>query len=85
MLPAELQTFLESSPFKNETLEKNEGTHLSTTSSKVVLGIFGLFWKTPPIHYRWGQVRLPNERVLNLMIDEDDATTIVVYLMWHEM
>ena len=75
MPAADIPAFLESSPFR--------GAKLATTD-EYDLHHFQDFWKTPPQRYRSGQQRLPNARVLNIVIDDSDATNAVVYLMWHE-
>ena len=75
-MPArDLQTFLDSSPFRTATLMTNDQYRVSQ---------FQEFFTTPPVHYRAGQQELPNARVLNIVIDESDTTNVVIYLMWHE-
>lgn len=75
-LPAsDLQTLLDSSPFRNVTL---------TTNGQYCLTQFQSFFATPPVRYRAGQQSLPNARVLNILVDEGDTTNVLVYLMWHE-
>lgn len=75
-MPArDLQTFLDSSPFRGVTLRTNDQYPISR---------FQEFFTTPPVHYRAGQQKLPNARVLNMVIDESDTTNVVLYLMWHE-
>jgi hypothetical protein len=75
-MPArDLQTFLDSSPFRGVTLTTNDQYRISQ---------FQEFFTTPPVQYRAGQQELPNARVLNMVIDESDTTDVVLYLMWHE-
>jgi hypothetical protein len=71
----DLQTFLDSSPFRQATLTTNDQYRVSQFSD---------FLPVPPVRYRAGQESLPNARVLNMVIDESDSTNVVVYLMWHE-
>lgn len=72
---ADFQTFLDSSPFRSASLSTND---------RYCINLFKMFWAAPPLRYRAGQQTLPNARVLNLLVDESDATNAVVYLMWHE-
>lgn len=75
MPTADLEVFLKNSPFSESKLE---------TSNPYILHLFQEFQSSPPQRYRAGQQTLPNGRVLNLLIDESDAATAVVYLMWHK-
>jgi hypothetical protein len=71
----DLDVFLSSSPFRGVQLRTK---HESPPSH------FDGFFTTPPPQYRSGQEWLPNARVLNILIDESDAASAQVYLMWHE-
>ena len=72
---ADLQTFLDGSPFRGATL---------TTNDQYRIFDFRDFMPTPPIRYRCGEQQLPNARYLKMIVDESDNTNAVVYLMWHE-
>lgn len=75
-MPAtEVAAFLASSPFSTAKLATNDQSRLYN---------FQDFWQSPPQRHRSGQESLPNARVLNIVIDDSDATNAVVYLMWHE-
>lgn len=72
---ADLQAFLDCSPFRSSTL---------TTNDQYRVYKFERFLPTPPTRYRGGEQELPNARYLNIIIDESNDTNVVVYLMWHE-
>jgi hypothetical protein len=72
---ADLQSFLQASPFRDAMLKPND---------EYYLGDFSMLWQTQPTTHRSGQVRLPNAQVLNILIDETDPATATIYLMWHE-
>ena len=71
----DLQTFLDSSPFRGVVLETNDLIRLDD---------FRVFWTSPPLRYRAGQQSLPNGRFLDMLIDQNDSTNVMVYLMWFE-
>ncbi len=75
MQASDLQSFLDSSPFRSATLTTNDQYHIFD---------FQEFLPTPPAHYRCGEHQLPNARYLKMLIDESQSTNVVVYLMWHE-
>jgi hypothetical protein len=76
MPAAELQGFLDGSPFCNAKLGTNDQS---------LVYKFRDFFPTPPVHYRCAEQELPNARFLNiLIIDESDTTNTLVSLMWHE-
>lgn len=75
MPAADLGGFLEDSPFQSVTLATNDDYYIP---------MFEGFLSEPPSRFRAGDQSLPNGRHLNVVIDESDATNVVVYLMWHE-
>ncbi len=67
--------FIEQSPLRETTL---------TSDDTYQVYQFHDFIPTAPARYRAGQQPLANGRVLNMLADESDTTTVVVYLMLHE-
>ena len=75
MPASDLNSFLDSSPFRHTTL---------TTNFEYIIYMFWEFYTTPPVRYRAGQQSLPKAQALNMLIDETNTTNLVMYLMWHE-
>ena len=71
-----VDVFLASSPFG--------GAEIRTNGNSVV-HLFGGFIKATPLAYREASSSLPNSDVLKLVIDDDDSTNAVIYIMWHEI
>ena len=73
---AELNAFIEASPFQSGGFQTNWQYDLYN---------FQDFLPTPPLKYRTGQKALPNVKTLNMLIDDSNPTNAVVYMMWFEM
>lgn len=71
---SDVEGFLNGSPFSGKPLQAGVGTTIP----------FKHFFTTAPQRYRGEQFALPNARVLNILIDDSDDTTAMVYMMWHE-
>ena len=71
----DVPAFLSTSPFQDGKLESKD---------EYILYLFDHFWQTPPTRYRSAQRGLPHNEAINLLIDESDATTAMIYMMWHE-
>jgi hypothetical protein len=59
-----------------------EGEHGNTTYAGGLDSMFGDFLPAHPGKFREGQKSLPDGKALNVLIDEDSPTTVVVYLCW---
>ena len=72
---ADFQAFIDKSPLQKTPL---------AASDKYQEHQFRDLLPVTPTRYRAGQQALPSGRVLNILADESDPKTVVVYLMLHE-
>lgn len=74
----DLETFVKNSRFANAALRSDQ----SPIHNRI-----DLTWWNPDgaKTYKSGQVRLPSNDVLNILIDFDYDKKVVVYLLWYEM
>jgi hypothetical protein len=71
----DVQAFLDNSPFRNTVLSKDAPLRLHD---------FSLWVSKAPLKYQAGQSALANAKVLNILIDQSDDQTAIIYLMWHQ-
>jgi hypothetical protein len=71
----DVRAFLDNSPFRNSTLSKDAPLRLHD---------FSLWVAKAPLKYQAGQSALANAQVLNILIDQSDDQTAIIYLMWHQ-
>lgn len=74
MPAADLATFLRKSGL--------DGVLVNTDNPNRFDSLFGDFLPAPPTKFREGQKSLPDDEWLNVIVDEDSATTAVIYLSW---
>jgi hypothetical protein len=74
--PEDLNGFIAKSPFA--------ATQLTSDSRSVMSNLTAVSWWTPDNAktFQSGQVRLPEAKVLKILIDRDKKDKITIYLMW---
>jgi hypothetical protein len=57
----------------------------NTTLSKSLPAKFGDFVPKMPVKFREGQKQLPGDEWLNVLVDQDSPTVVLVHLTWFEV